>query len=331
MAFVPHAANTAKSPLRLVAVDKTGSRLCLIETESLEVLKRLPMPVAPHDLALDSAGDRLYVSIYGNGVYGNNPAPGREIIVIDAASFAQIESISTAPYTSPHGLAFDREGMLWVSCDAHSCVLGIDLDTHSVRHVVSTGSSGSHWLLASTLTGFLYTSNKQDRFISVIDPAKRELRRIINLPHGSEGICISPNGQLLYVADRELARILVVDLSIDAVTHIIDLVDLGKLMELGPSRRDHHMRLCVSSDGFTLAVAAYHFDRLILVDIPDPRRQTALHTGKGPMAMAFDPSNKTNLYISNHDDETMSIVDLRQRAVVRTVDCGGGIEAMRFL
>jgi DNA-binding beta-propeller fold protein YncE len=331
MALVPHAAQKAKSPLRLIAVDKTGSSLCLIEAENLKVLKRLPMPVAPHDLVLDPAENRLYISIYGTGVYGNNPEPGREVIVIDAASFTAVESICTAPYTSPHGLAFDRAGILWVSSDAYSCVLGMNLETRSVRHVVSTGSSGSHWLLASTLTGFLYTSNKQDRFISVIDPAKRELRRIIDIPNGSEGICIGPNGNLLYVADRKLARILVVDLTTDAISHIIYLDDLGKLMKLDPGRQDHHMRLCVSNDGFTLAVAAYHFDRLILVHLPDPRRQIALHTGKGPMAMAFDPSNKDNLYISNHDDETMSIVDLRQQALIRTVDCGGGIEAMRFL
>jgi YVTN family beta-propeller protein len=317
--------------MRLIAVDKTGASLCLIDGETLSVLKRLPMPVSSHDFAFDPRGQRLFVSIYGSGVYGDNPRPGREIVVVDSLRFETTGSIDTSPYTSPHGLTFDRNGMLWATCDAHSCLVGFDTETGLIRSVVETQSSGSHWVLASAFTGCLYTSNKQDAFLTVVDPGQARLKAVILIPNGSEGMCFSPDGKLLYVADHKRPSVLVIDVSTLAIQEQIELDDVARRMEQGDARANHHMRVCVSPDGITLAVAAYHFDRLILVHLPDPRRQIALQTGRGPVALAFHPENPEALYFSNHDEGTLAVADTRLKKVVRTVDCDAGIEAMQFV
>jgi hypothetical protein len=49
------------------------------------------------------------------------------------------------------------------------------------------------------------------------------------------------------------------------------------------------------------------------------------------MAMAFDPGDRSQLYLSQHDEGTMAVVDVEQARIVRTFPCGQGVESMAFV
>src|SRR4051812_19557311 len=94
----------------LVAVDKRGRNALFLDPESYQEISRLPLPARPHEIAVSADHTRAFVSVYGNGVYGNNTKPGTQIIVLDLETRAQIGEIGVAPYFAPHGLTLSADG-----------------------------------------------------------------------------------------------------------------------------------------------------------------------------------------------------------------------------
>ena len=311
---------------QILSVDKLGSAALFVSPEG-DLQSRLPLLQAPHEILISLDGRSAYVSIYGSGIYKKNPVPGSHIQVLDLASRTVVRTISIAPYTSPHGLTFDAQGTLWTSCDKHETVLALSAETGLIEAVVPTGTDGTHWVLASPNGTRLFTSNKETRFLSVIDPFTRKVTNRIPTPHGSEGMCFSANGRFLYVADHTEAQLLLVDCEREIVDRVLPLRDLK--MDLG--RSSHHMRIKASVDGRILAVSSYHYDAVILIDLDDPSQQTLLRTGRGPMAMLFHPYDHDTLYVSNHEEGSLSLVSVIQKRVLRTVPCGEGIESMEII
>jgi len=316
--------STAKR--QLLAVDKVGCALLFVDPSG-EIRSRLPMPRGPHEIVLSRDQKHAFVSIYGTGTFRANPNPGFEIERVCLPDGARAGTLEVTPWTSPHGLTFDSAGVLWSSCDRHGVVVAISVDEGKVVAAVETGSFGTHWVLATPDGRKLFTSNKQDAFVGVIDPVERRMTRRIAVAHGTEGLAVSPDGRWLFAADHRLPAVLRIDVEREEVVETIVLDGV----EADRSRNAHHMRLRVSPDGAVLCVAAYHYERLFLIDVADTRQQKAVQTGKGPMALAFDPAKGKTLYLSNHDEGTMSIVDVAQGRILRTFPCGDGVESMAFV
>src|SRR5687768_5786562 len=89
----------------LLAIDKRGSLALFLDPNTYAERSRLRLPARPHEVAISADHRRAYVSIYGLGVYGNNPDPGHEIVVLDLATCAQVQTFDVSPHRGPHGLA----------------------------------------------------------------------------------------------------------------------------------------------------------------------------------------------------------------------------------
>jgi DNA-binding beta-propeller fold protein YncE len=314
------------STRQLVVVDKVGGALLFVDPGG-EVTQRLAMPRGPHEIVLSPDGAHAFVSIYGTGTFRENPNPGFEVERVRLADGMPAGTFAISPWTSPHGLTFDRAGLLWTSCDRHGVVVAISVDDGRVLGTVETGSFGTHWVLATLDGSKLFTSNKHDAFMSVIDPAQMRMTGRISVPHGTEGLAMSPDGRWLFAADHHEPAVLRIDAEREEVVEVLALIGV----EANPLRASHHMRLRVSPDGALLCVAAYHYDRLFLIETADGTRQRVVPTGRGPMAMAFDPGDRSQLYLSQHDEGTMAVVDVEQARIVRTFPCGQGVESMAFV
>ena len=310
----------------ILAVDKVGSRLIWFAPGGT-TLRTMSMPCAPHDMVMSASGDVGYISIYGSGNYACNDNPGDELQVVNLLTGACEPPLSVSPYSSPHGLAIDEDGLLWVTCDSHGVLLAISVERREIVAAVSTGSTGTHWVIASRDGSRLYTSNKQDPFLSVVNARERRVERQIDVPHGTEGICLSPDGRWLYAADHRRAVVLKIDTKLDAV---VDAIALEGFVVDAP-RVSHHMRVRVSPDGRLLCIAVYHYDVLVLVETAVPSRQRVILTGAGPMAMVFHPEDAKVLYLSNHDEGSVSVVDVEAASILKTFPCGAGIESMEFV
>lgn len=311
----------------LVAVDKVGGKVRLYEAGTYREIAAIEVEKLPHEVALSPDHCIAYVSIYGPGIFGNNPNPAQSIAVIDLDRREQVDTISVAPYFAPHGIMVTAAGKLWVSCDASAKLIVIDPATRAIEAAFDTGSFGSHWITLTPDGAKVYISNKTDS-VGVFDVASRALTSTIRLPsekQGTEGIAASPDGRWVLVVDNFDARVHVIDTQTDA---IVDSVALAGNPPTNP-KRSRNVRVRYSLDGRYVLTSNYASGVIYIHEADDLRRQTPLIVAKGPMGFAFTPDGNAAI-VANHDSGIATVIDLQERRIRGYFDGGSGIETLAF-
>src|SRR5438093_9033614 len=130
----------------LLAVDKRGHQALFLDPVTYQEQERIPLPARPHELAITPDHRTAYVSIYGSGVYGNNPEPGQTVVVIDIERRQHTDTLDLAPYLGPHGLMLDADGLIYASCDESGVVVVVDPARRAVVGTIDVGSKGNHMI-----------------------------------------------------------------------------------------------------------------------------------------------------------------------------------------
>jgi len=319
----PGDASAAAAGRELIVVNKLAGRVQFFDRATRLPLAEIEMERYPHEVVLAPDGRKAYVSIYGLGVFGRNTeSPGRSVAVIDLAARRQVRMIDVSPYRAPHGMAFDGEGILWVSCDVSGVVLAIDPAAGTILEAVATNSFGTHWIAACPARGKLYATNKNFPFVCVIDARARRLVATIPFPEGSEGLALSPDGGRLYVAAQRPQMLAVIDTASD---RIVDRVPLDRFAPT-PEGRNPQKRVRVSPDGRWLLLTSFNTGEIAIAPCEDPRSQTLIQVGKGPMGITF--ADADTAYVMNHDQGSISLVDVPGRRVVARFETAPGPETL---
>lgn len=307
----------------LIVVNKLAGMVQFFDARTLEKLAAIEMSKFPHEVVLSADRNTAYVSIYGQGVFNkNSEAPGREVAIIDLASRSQIGTIDVSPYRAPHGMAFDAAGVLWVSCDVSGVIVALDVARREVMAAVTTGSFGTHWLTALRSRNKLYATNKHYDFVAVIDTARRELLAKIPFPQGSEGLALSPDGSRLFVMAQRPQQFHVIDTATDQVIDIVPLTVFAPT----PEGRNPQKRVQVSPDGSDLLITSFDSGEIAIAPLADLHSQTRLAVEKGPMGITFTEGGVA--YVMNHDQGTVSVVDVPGRRILRTFATARGPETL---
>jgi DNA-binding beta-propeller fold protein YncE len=304
----------------LIMIDKRGGLVRFFDPVSLAETSSLQLSGPPHELAISPDHGTAYVPLYGDGVYGRNPHPGHEIVMIDLATHEVSGVIDVAPYQAPHGLQVDNAGTLYATCDLSRKLLIIDPKTRRIEAAIDTEGTG-HWSAVLPDGSKAYVANKNDRdFVSVIDLKARKMIGRIPMPNGTQGITAAPDGKRVIAIDFAQPRFYVIDTESDA---IVDTVAVDR-NSTGP------FRARFSPDGVTLITVnaadsvANVFDGRNLA-----KMQSVLDVGRQPFGIAYAPDGDTVL-VSNHGDGTISVVSLEAGKVVRTFEAGTGIETLSY-
>ena len=70
----------------LFLVDKVGAHLRFFDPATFQEQSNIEVPTNPHDFVLSRDHKLAYVPIYGDGIYGRNPHPGHEVLIVDMQS-----------------------------------------------------------------------------------------------------------------------------------------------------------------------------------------------------------------------------------------------------
>ena len=303
----------------LILIDKVGARVRFFTPDTYKEISNIDVGVKPHEIAISPDRKTAYVTVYGDGIYGNNPHPGHLIAIIDIASRQMTGTIDVSPAIAPHGIAIDSKGILYVTCDLSRKLLVIDPQKKSIEASIDTDGTG-HFLAILPDASKAYVANKNDRpFVSVIDLHKREIVARIPMPNGTQGLAASPDGKRVLVIDFKEPKMYVIDTASDKV---VDTVTLEGVPE--------EFRVRFSPDGkevLTTASNAPQANLLSASDLDGP--QTVLTVGKVPMGMGFAADGRTAL-VANHGEGTISVIDMQEKKVVSKFDAGQGIENVAF-
>jgi len=316
--------NSPTGTAGLIMVDKVGGQVRFFDPATDQELSAFaPDPqsgLKAHELAISPDHRSAYVTVYGDGVYGNNPHPGHTVAIIDLPSRKWVASIDVAPHQAPHGIQVDASGNLYVACDLSRKVLILDPRKRSVVAAIDVEGTG-HWLALLPDASKLYVANKNDRpFVSVVDVKSRKMVGRVPMPHGTQGITASPDGKTVLVADDSEPTLHVISTANDTV--------IDKITVTGVERGLY--KVFYSPDGKRV-LTALPSGQVNLFDAADlhAAQRVVKSAGTALMGFAFSADGKTAL-VGNHGQGTVSRIDLETATVTNTFPAGKGVETLAY-
>ena len=243
----------------LLILHKGGSSLGFYSRRG-GLLASVPVGQHPHEMVLSGDGHTVYITDNGVMKIEDEGAGGNTVSIVDIATRKKTGEIVLGQYRRPHGIAIDRRtGLLFVSTELPDQLLLLDPRHRSVLRNVGTGGKTSHLVALGSGARWAFVSNCTSNNVSAIDLVSGEVQLI---PTGArpEGSVISADGRKLYVANREAAR--------------ISIIDTGKRVVVGEIRSGRGpARIALTPDGKQLVYACMHDQT---VEIADPVERKVL-------------------------------------------------------
>jgi YVTN family beta-propeller protein len=240
----------------IIAVNKAGSTVSLMDLKTHEVTATVPTGDGPHETAVSPDGRRALVTDYGPP-----RSAGSTITVIDIAQGALDKTISIAPHRRPHGIVWLPDGKhALVTSESDSALLILDVDSGAVTSVIRTGQAGSQLISLTADGGRAYVTNLISGSVTLIDLATHAALQTAVIPKGAEGLALRPDGKEVWVTSRASDRITV-----------LSAADLSVLATIETG--SYPMRIRFTPDGKVALVTCAKSSELRLIDV-ERRKET---------------------------------------------------------
>jgi DNA-binding beta-propeller fold protein YncE len=316
--------NSPTGTTGLIMVDKVGGFVRLFDpatnAELTSLMPSLEPGIKAHELAISPDHKSAYVTVYGDGVYGNNPHPGHTIAIVDLASRKMVGSIDLAPYQAPHGIQVDANGKLYVVCDLSRKLLVVDPQRRSIEAVIDVEGTG-HWVALLPDASKAYVVNKSDKlYVSVVDLQARKVSARVPMPNGAQGIVAAPDGKTVLVADSSTPYLHMISTATDAEVDKVAVTGADKgLYKVFYSPDGRRVLTCLLSGQINIFDAS---------NLHAP--QKVVHSsGTALMGFAFSADGRTAL-VGNHGEGTVTQIDLESATVIKTFPVGKGVETLAY-
>jgi len=189
----------------------------------------------------------------------------------------------------------------------------IDLKTEKIIDSVSIGKS---WfgLKFSADEKYLYASGGHDNWIIQYEIKNNKLvvadRIVLGKPWptkiGPAGIEIDEQHQKMYVVTRENSSLYIIDLKSKQIEKQLGLDAEGYDCKINYSAKE-------------LYVSCWGCDKVLILDMEKNIWKAPISVGDNPNEMILSPDEKL-LYVCNSNDNSVSIIDLKSKHVIETLD-----------
>ena len=255
----------------------------------------------PHEIAISPDGARAAVVAYG----------GTTIDIFDIASRQKIATVNLAPNEGPHGIAWLEDGRIVVTTERSQSVAIVDPAAGTLLASIPTAQQGTH-MIAVTRDGTRgFTANISAGTVSVLDLDKRAKIRDLAVGGEPEGIALSVDERVLWVADLKGARVQAFDTT--------SFERLGEV-ETGPVP----IRVAASPDGRWIVTSNLGNGTLTVIDaVTREKLHDVTVSGEqqaGQVTILFGSGGK--LYVAETGRDTVAEVDLAAGKVIRRLPAG---------
>jgi DNA-binding beta-propeller fold protein YncE len=301
---------------QLILTAKSANKIQFFDAATLAKTGEIDMPASTHEMIRSPDGNKIYASVYGGGIFGKNKDPDRRIAVIDLPTKKLERTIDVGAAIAPHSVMMDARGTLWSTAELGNAVLAIDPDTDEVERIELGGAP--HWIAVSHATGKLFASFKTKEAVAVVDTATRRMTDKIPIPHGAEGIAVSPDGETLFVCAHWKGVLHVFDTRTHKHRQTIAIAG-------APGEANQLRRVRVSPDG-RYVCASSHVDNFAAIYEADTLKQIGgFGTPKAPMGFGFAADGR-HAYLCCHDAAIALEFELSSGRVTRQFETAAGCE-----
>ncbi len=218
----------AARPLAFV-INSAEASVSLIDLETKQEIKRIPVLREPHHMALTPDGKSLLVGdTAGNAVFFLDPATGEtqrratisdpyqlqfspdgkwmvvaglarnQIDIYDAATLTLAHRIPASSMPSHINFSPDSS-VTYVSLQSTDALMAVDVRSGAVLWDAKVGKTpaGVLWLDGKILVGIMGAD-----YVAVVNPATGAVERRVQTAKGAHNLFVSPDGHTLYVCNR---------------------------------------------------------------------------------------------------------------------------------
>jgi len=299
---------------RLLVLNKEDATLAIIDPASGKILGTVPVGQGPHELVTSTDGKWAFASNYGNG-----PAPGHTISMIDVAAKKELRRIDVAPLSRPHGLAFVN-GKLYFTAEANKKIARYDPAANKIDWEFETGQTGTHMVLPTRDARTIFTSNIGSDSVSAIQQGGNGAwtQTVIPVGKGPEGIDLSPDGRTVWSAHSRDGGVSMIDVASKKVTQTIDA---------GTKRSN---RIHLTPDGKFALISDLDAGDLVVLDAVARKEIRRLPLGKMPEGILIPPDG-SRAFVAVNGDNHVAVVDLKAWQVISKISTGTGPDGMAWI
>jgi DNA-binding beta-propeller fold protein YncE len=301
----------------------------------------------PHELTPDSAARRLYLAhTYRDGPYDSGSEPGHEISVIDVDTMSVVDVIDIHPFIAPHDVEYNpATGLLLATVERNAAgngVVVIDPRTRSVVDNIPTSPRNAHWLAVPESGSVCAVSHKEASMISVLDLTARKVAGEVDLPGGAEEVDISADGRWIFAATPHQtapapeshgpSRLVKIDAATLDVVGDIELPPANSAIRAGANGNVYVAQMTPVWGKFGASNGALH-----IVDSDSMSLTASVPLDIESFTVREAPDGAT-VCVANLGSGTISVIDLTDFRVVRTLECSrdretpiGGTHGLSFV
>lgn len=216
----------------LLVTDRESGSIAFIDLATRAEVARVPVgEIIPHEVAVSPDGRMALTS-----EYGPNDEPGRHVILMDVATASAVARIDLGPNSRPHTALFLPDGRHAVATMQDSDQLAlVDLEAQTVVRTYATGGREGHMVRLSPDGSQAYVSSRLgDGTLSVIFLNEDRAPVVIETGPGAEGLDVSADGSEIWVANRQVETISVIDAESLQIVETLDSRRFTGRIEMGP-------------------------------------------------------------------------------------------------
>jgi DNA-binding beta-propeller fold protein YncE len=308
--------NNRPGGAHLILTAKSADKVQFFDADTLALAGEIDMPASTHEMVRSADGGKVYASIYGGGIFGKNKNPDRRLALIDLVSKKIERTIDVGANIAPHSVMMDAGGTLWCTAELANAVLAIQPGNDEVERVDIGGAP--HWIAVSHSTGKLFASFKTREAVAVLDLESRKPIDLITIPHGAEGVAVSPDGWALFVCAHHKGVVHAIDARTHALHETIAI-------QGAPGEARQLRRVRVSPDGRYICVSSHVDNYAAIYDGYSLEQIAGFPTPKAPMGFGFAADGEHG-YLCCHDAAVTLEFALATGRVTRQFDTAAGCE-----
>jgi len=290
----------------LVALNKADSTLAIIDPAEMKVIGKVATGASPHEVVLSTDGKTAYVANYGNG-----PAPGNSISVIDTATLKELRRVDVTPLMRPHGLQVIG-GKLYFTAETNRVIARYDPVTNKIDWLMGTGQNGSHMIVGTGDQKKFYTANIGSDSVTAFEFANVPPAgsKVTHIPIGKqpEAIDLSPDGKEIWAG-----------LNVEGAIDIVDTA-AGKWKEkINVGGRPYRVRF--TPDGKYVVNSMIATKELLIIDAATRKEVKRIKLESVPLGIVFSTDSKI-AFVSAVEPDSVLKINLESGAILGRVDTG---------
>ena len=236
--------------------------ITIIDAVSKEKLADVVTDTKAHDVAVSPDGK---IAIACNVGAGN-------ITFIDVASKTAIHTMATGKKAITAVFSPDGQKVYVVNAGAANISV-IDINTRKITQTLA-GAKGAMAIRPTADWGLFWLTAPADNKLLLMNPQTGSVEASIDVPGEPHGLVFSPDGKTIYVGQRGLNQIAMID---TASRKIVKTTPIGKRPDM----------MAISSDGKTVYVAIRDENKLAVVSAADLSLTTKIDTDGETHGVAY--------------------------------------------